>query len=275
MSRGQPRSGEVARPPRGRPQAARRSASRAYPSAAEVGREEVSRLGDYKSRADRRTALFDGSVYGGARAVEFGLADGVYDDMRDHLKARFGETVCFAEVKGRQGLLEKLGAMQAAAAAQQRASSLVTEPSLSPPRSLPVGRRRGAARHVARHRGDGGVGGARGGAARAVESAPWSSIRRVLAVLHRAQMLCERGGVLSYLPPPLAVPSSPRARPISESARTPSPHSALVRAGSGSFLHVLFGCSQHSSARHAGRGADASVATAYTGTAALAAARAV
>ena len=73
----------------------------------------MSRLGDYKSRADRRTALFDGSVYGGARAVEFGLADGVYDDMRDHLKARFGETVCFAEVKGRQGLLEKLGAMQA------------------------------------------------------------------------------------------------------------------------------------------------------------------
>ena len=134
MSRDHPRSGEVARPPRGRPQAARRSASRAYPSAAEVGREEVSRLGDYKSRADRRTALFDGSVYGGARAVEFGLADGVYDDMRDHLKAnlgssrlisanlvdmrdhlkaRFGETVCFAEVKGRQGLLEKLGAMQA------------------------------------------------------------------------------------------------------------------------------------------------------------------
>ena len=48
-----------------------------------------------------------------------GPADGVYDDMRDHLKARFGETVCFAEVKGRQGLLEKLGAMQAAAAAQQ------------------------------------------------------------------------------------------------------------------------------------------------------------
>ncbi|EOD19255.1 hypothetical protein EMIHUDRAFT_423009 [Emiliania huxleyi CCMP1516] len=81
--------------------------------------------GDYKSRADRRTALFDGSVYGGARAVEFGLADGVYDDMRDHLKARFGETVCFAEVKGRQGLLEKLGAMQAAAAAQH-ATSLVT-----------------------------------------------------------------------------------------------------------------------------------------------------
>ena len=53
-----------------------------------------------------------------------GLADGVYDDMHGHLKARFGETVCFAEVKGRQGLLEKLGAMQAAAAAQQRASSL-------------------------------------------------------------------------------------------------------------------------------------------------------
>ena len=239
----------------------------------------MSRLGDYKSRADRRTALFDGSVYGGARAVEFGLADGVYDDMRDHLKARFGETVCFAEVKGRQGLLEKLGAMQAAAAAQQRASSLVTEPSLSPPRSLPVGRRRGAARHVARHRGDGGVGGARGGAARAVESAPWSSIRRVLAVLHRAQMLCERGGVLSYLPPPLArlcVPSSPRARPISESARTPSPHSALVRAGSGSFLHVLFGCSQHSSARHAGRGADpdASLRRYTAGRAALAAASA-
>mmetsp|Transcript_31272 Transcript_31272/g.98727 ORF Transcript_31272/g.98727 Transcript_31272/m.98727 type:complete len:402 (-) Transcript_31272:270-1475(-) len=126
IHRDQPRSGEVA-------SSMRATASRAPERMSSLpersqGWQRVdveSRLGDYKSRADRRTALFDGSVYGGARAVEFGLADGVYDDMHGHLKARFGETVCFAEVKGRQGLLEKLGAMQAAAAAQH-ATSLVT-----------------------------------------------------------------------------------------------------------------------------------------------------
>ena len=35
------------------------------------------RCGDRKSRAERATALFDGSIYAGKTAVAFGLADGL------------------------------------------------------------------------------------------------------------------------------------------------------------------------------------------------------
>jgi serine protease SohB len=79
-------------------------------------------VGDYKSRSERREALFDGSVFLGRKAVEFGLADGLYEDMVASLQERFGEDVRLLELKTKQGLFERLQDMQAARAAEHAAA---------------------------------------------------------------------------------------------------------------------------------------------------------
>lgn len=53
-------------------------------------------------------ALFDGSVFCGARAVEFGLADALYDDVGDALRLRYGSDVKITELKLRTGLIDKI-----------------------------------------------------------------------------------------------------------------------------------------------------------------------
>ncbi|KAJ1456610.1 ClpP/crotonase-like domain-containing protein [Pelagophyceae sp. CCMP2097] len=53
-------------------------------------------------------ALFDGSVYCGVRAVEFGLADALYSDVHDSLKLRYGADVRVTELKMRTGVVDKL-----------------------------------------------------------------------------------------------------------------------------------------------------------------------
>jgi len=80
------------------------------------------KAGDYKSRSERREALFDGSVFMGRKAVEFGLADGLYEDMVASLQEKFGADVRLLELKTKQGFFERLTAMQAASAAEHAAA---------------------------------------------------------------------------------------------------------------------------------------------------------
>ena len=80
------------------------------------------KAGDYKSWSERREALFDGSVFAGKKAVEFGLADGLYDDLVVSLKERFGPDIRICELKTRQGFFERLQALQVSMAATQVAS---------------------------------------------------------------------------------------------------------------------------------------------------------
>jgi len=72
------------------------------------------RCGDRKSRKERASALFDGSVYAGRTAVSLGLADGLYEELGSALKQKFGDDVKVRELKSKAGLLEKLQAMQEA-----------------------------------------------------------------------------------------------------------------------------------------------------------------
>jgi len=82
------------------------------------------KCGDRKSRKERESALFDGSVYAGRRACEFGLADGLYDELGAALKARFGDDVRVRELKTKAGLLDKLQALQEANAEASAAAIL-------------------------------------------------------------------------------------------------------------------------------------------------------
>jgi len=70
------------------------------------------RCGDKKGRKERQTALFDGSVWAGRTAVQFGLADGLYEEMNAALKRRYGKDTRIREVKKKAGLMEKLSALQ-------------------------------------------------------------------------------------------------------------------------------------------------------------------
>ncbi|GMH93474.1 hypothetical protein TrVE_jg499 [Triparma verrucosa] len=52
--------------------------------------------------------LFDGSVYTGGKAVEFGLADEIYEDMEATVKEKFGSEVKVVEVKEKMSMVEML-----------------------------------------------------------------------------------------------------------------------------------------------------------------------
>lgn len=79
--------------------------------------------GDRKDRRGRATALFDGSVYAGRTAVRLGLADGLYEEMSADLRRRFGDDVKIRVRSPKQGLFEKLQALQEAGA-QANAAAL-------------------------------------------------------------------------------------------------------------------------------------------------------